>query len=380
MIRPLGVYVHFPWCVRKCPYCDFNSHPLRDDSDRDAYVDALAADWRAQVANLDVEPGDVGSVFLGGGTPSLFTPAQIDRVLTLVGELTAGDAEVTMEANPGTTEHAEWGGYLAAGVNRLSLGAQSFAGDQLTTLGRIHGPDEIVVAIKSAREAGFTNINIDLMHGLPRQTVAAAMFDLERAIELAPEHISWYQLTLEPKTEFGRRPPTLPDDDVLADIENEGLRKLAAAGFERYEVSAFARPGFSSRHNKTYWTFGDYVGVGAGAHGKQTDRSGVIVRTRKAGSPRLYQNAPTAIERDPVEPGDVVGEFMMNALRLVDGTPVRVFEACTGLPFSQIDAAWRKGVADGLLRPVDATRQNAAALAATPFGYRHLDSVIARFL
>ena len=362
--------MHFPWCVRKCPYCDFNSHPLKDDSDRDGYIAALLVDWAAQQALLPRR--ELVSVFLGGGTPSLFDGTQLARVLDALRPALARDAEITLEANPGTVEHAPWDAYRTAGVNRLSLGAQSFAPAQLKNLGRIHHGEDTERAFDDARRAGFDNINLDLMHGLPEQTVEAALADLEKAISLQPEHISWYQLTLEPKTEFARRPPRLPGEATLATIEQAGLAMLADAGYERYEISAFAQNAHRARHNLNYWRFGDYYGVGAGAHGKWTHDAGQIERTKKVASPRAYSEQPAALSRRKITAQEKPGEFLMNALRLKDGVPRELFETHTGLPLSTIGARWAEAVALGLVRE--------DRLATTPLGYRHLDSVLTRFL
>ncbi|HEX7034591.1 MAG TPA: radical SAM family heme chaperone HemW [Pseudomonadales bacterium] len=369
----LGLYLHFPWCVRKCPYCDFNSHPLRDALQHEAYLEALEADLAAQLA--DVPAGALTSVFCGGGTPSLFPPETFARLIEQLAPWLAADAEITMEANPGTVEHHDFAGYRRAGINRLSLGAQSFSAEKLMRLGRIHGPDDTVRAYEKARRAGFDNVNLDLMYGLPEQSVAEALGDLEQAIALGPEHLSWYQLTLEPKTEFARRPPPLPDHDRIADMERGGLAYLAEAGYRRYEVSAFARNGRACRHNLTYWQFGDYVGAGAGAHGKRSQcRAGrlAIERTRKPSQPRRYLADPTATETVPVTDGERRFEFLLNVLRLVDGVPHERFPAATGLPIDALEPEWSQLVAEGLLRR--------DRIATTPRGLRYLDGVLQRFL
>jgi oxygen-independent coproporphyrinogen-3 oxidase len=244
-----ALYVHLPWCVRKCPYCDFNSHPLKDETSFDAYVDALVADLQAQLDVYDI--ARIPTVFFGGGTPSLFPPEAFARVLEVIGSRLTADAEITMEANPGTTEHGSMEAYRQAGINRISFGAQSFDDDRLQALGRIHDSRAIIASFELARDAGFDNLNLDLMYGLPDQDRRGALADLAAAIALGPEHISWYQLTLEPKTEFARRPPPLPGDLLLEAMEQGGYEMLAAAGYDRYEVSAYARPGARSRHNRT---------------------------------------------------------------------------------------------------------------------------------
>jgi len=370
----LGLYVHFPWCVRKCPYCDFNSHPLRGSLDAVGYQDALLQD--AESALNDVSTGSITTVFFGGGTPSLFPPATFRLLLDRLGPLLAADAEVTMEANPGTTEHHDPAGYLAAGINRLSFGAQSFDDRQLQRLGRIHGATETRTAVDNARRAGFARINLDIMYALPQQTAAAALADLEAALALEPDHLSWYQLTLEPKTEFARRPPPLPGEVAVTRMEAMGHARLADAGFERYEVSAYGRAGDRCRHNLNYWSFGDYVGIGAGAHGKRTwhgtDQRLAVVRTAKAAQPRLYLAEPTRTTTVAVPAEQLPFEFLMNALRLTDGVEFSRFEARTGLGFEVLQSAWRRGVETGLLRQ--------DRLAATPLGRRHLDGLLQDFL
>lgn len=370
MIDAPGIYVHLPWCVRKCPYCDFNSHPLKDRSSGDfrLYTDALLEDWKAQRASF--EPGvEFATVFLGGGTPSLFPPAELGRLLSALP--LAADAEVTMEANPGTTEYHNLGDYREAGINRLSIGAQSFDASQLQKLGRIHSVDNISRAFEAARRGGFSNINLDLMWGLPGQTGEAAMADLDAAFALGPEHISWYQLTIEPKTEFARRVPVLPTEDHIAEMETAGLARLGDAGYTRYEISAFARPGRECRHNLNYWRFGDYAGVGAGAHGKITEQL-VVRRTAKPSSPRLYQLDPGAGTTRSVQPAELTLEYLMNALRLVEGTSFDTFETRTGIPWQNVSDQWRILAEEGL---VESER-----CAATALGMRYLDSVLSRFV
>ena len=276
-----GLYVHFPWCVKKCPYCDFNSHPLAGELDQKGYVEALTGDFAANAGELRF-----ATAFLGGGTPSLFSAAAIRALLDQVRPRLADDAEITMEANPGAVEHEAFGAYRQAGVNRLSIGAQSFSAAMLARLGRIHGPHETERAVAEARAGGFDNINLDLMYGLPEQSPDDALADLERAVALEPDHLSWYQLTIEPKTAFARHPPPTPNEDAIAAMETTGRALLEKAGYRRYEISAYARPGAECRHNLVYWTFGDYLGIGAGAAGKRR-RGGETVRTGKPRQPRL---------------------------------------------------------------------------------------------
>jgi len=309
------------------------------------------------------------SAFLGGGTPSLLSPANMAPILQQL-PLQAR-AEVTMEANPGTAEHADFSGYRSVGINRLSIGAQSFNSAHLQALGRIHEADETVRAFDQARRGGFDNINVDLMWGLPEQRVEQAMADLARAIALEPEHISWYQLTIEPRTEFARRKPLLPVEETLYATEQQGLAALERAGYQRYEVSAFARPGKQCQHNLNYWRFGDYMGIGAGAHGKITTNE-AILRTSKARQPRLYQQDPEQIQVSPVADEDLPVEFAMNALRLIDGVPFEQATAATGLPWSRFSTSWDLLQKKGLVR--------GDRCATTPLGLRYLDSVVEAFL
>ena len=361
-----GLYVHLPWCVRKCPYCDFNSHPLKASLPESDYTRALLEDFAGERPRA---AWPVRSVYFGGGTPSLFSPRAFGRLLDAFA--LPDDVEVTMEANPGTVETAgAVADYARAGVNRVSLGVQSFDDGHLRRLGRIHDGGEAWRAAGAVRAAGFAEFNIDLMFGLPGQTVAGALADLEGAVTLAPDHVSWYQLTIEPRTEFARRPPELPGTDALADIAEAGQAFLADHGYERYEVSAYARPGSRCRHNLNYWTFGDYLGIGAGAHGKLTGARGVV-RTAKARQPRLYLKDPSPIDT-PVDSDALPVEFMMNALRLVDGVTPSRFEERTGLPGTVIGDVVDDLREEGLMAP--------HRLALTELGYRHLDTVVARFL
>lgn len=372
---PAGLYVHFPWCVRKCPYCDFNSHPVTGRVPEHAYVDRLLSDLRLDLAAAGHPTLD--TIFIGGGTPSLCSGKGVERLLGGVRALAdvASDAEITLEANPGAIDRTRFAGYHAAGVNRISIGAQTFQPDKLSALGRIHAPEDIAMAVATARDAGFRRLNLDLMHGLPGQSVPDALADLELALALDPGHLSWYQLTIEPRTLFARRPPQLPADDILADIEAEGLALLAAAGYRRYEVSAFATTGVASRHNLNYWRFGDYLGIGAGAHGKHTG-SGArnIVRTVKPSQPRLYlEQVPEHLATvTPVAPEQRPVEFMMNALRLTDGVPEALFETRTGLPLARIRPVLDRLRGDQLMRE--------DRLALTERGLRFLDSAVAEFL
>ena len=363
--RPIGLYVHFPWCVRKCPYCDFNSHPLRGELAETDYVEALLGDLRGELERFGGRRVD--TVFFGGGTPSLFAATSFRRLLAAV---PGAPAEATLEANPGAAEHDRFAAYRRAGITRVSLGAQSFSDVQLARLGRIHSAEGTRRAARALAGAGFESFNLDLMYALPGQSVAAALEDLEQAIRLEPPHLSWYQLAIEPKTEFAHRPPPgLPTTDQAADIEEAGVEMLARHGYRRYEVSAFARDGHRCRHNLNYWRFGDYAGIGAGAHGKATTAAG-IHRTAKAGPPRLYLRGDPATVL-AVPPGQRASEFMMNALRLVDGVDAGRFSEGTGLPWGAIQAVVGELERWGLMRP--------GRLALTPHGLRQLDAVVARF-
>lgn len=381
---PLSLYVHMPWCVKKCPYCDFNSHGLRGEPPPYAlYTDLLLADLDADRVDFGaaLHGRTVQSIFFGGGTPSLFAPELIARFLDGVRERLplADNAEITLETNPGTVEHGRFDGYLAAGVNRLSFGIQSFDDDKLKRLGRIHSAAEAEAAVKSAQDAGYDNFNLDLMYALPQQTQDGALADVERAIALQPTHISHYQLTLEPNTAFAANPPPLPDDDHAWAMQEACEQHLAAAGYGQYEISAYARPGRRCVHNLNYWQFGDYLGIGAGAHGKLSDAAGGKVQRRwKTRHPRAWLDAaggPGRIGGDnPVAEGELPFEYMLNALRLVDGVPMAEFVERTGLPLERIDGPLAQARLRGWLTP-DLQR-----LQTTPLGQRFLNDVIASFL
>ena len=380
---PLALYVHIPWCVKKCPYCDFNSHAQNGALPAAEYVRALLADLDRDLTQFGDAIGGrpIHSVFFGGGTPSLFAPDAIARVLDGVAARLAlpRDAEVTLETNPGTVEHGRFDGYLAAGVNRISFGVQSFDDDKLRRLGRIHSAMEVDRAVKSAQDAGYANINLDLMYALPEQTPAQAIDDVERALALQPTHVSHYQLTLEPNTLFAAKPPPLPDEDSAWDMQEACQAVLAAAGYAQYEVSAYAREGRECAHNLNYWRFGDYLGIGAGAHGKLTDADTArIVRTSKVKLPRSYLERAARDEafgtQVDVVPRERPFEFMMNALRLRDGVDAGSFSARTGLDDAAIDDVLRRARARGWL--VD----DPARIAATDLGWRYLNDVIGAFL
>ena len=348
----LSLYIHVPWCIRKCPYCDFNSHQVRDEIPEQAYVDQLIKDLQQERERA----GDriIESIFIGGGTPSLFTPDSYEQILKAVNHhfRVKPGAEITLEANPGTFEQVRFEGYRHAGINRVSIGVQSFADQQLKALGRIHSSEEADTAIQSAKTI-FDRINIDLMHGLPGQTPAQAISDLKRAIDFNPDQISWYQLTIEPNTEFAVRPPTLPVEEALWQIQEEGSELLEQAGFRQYEISAFARSGGASQHNLNYWQFGDYLGIGAGAHGKLTriiNGELQIERTHKLRQPKGYMNAlNTLAGLEPILPADRPFEFMLNALRLTDGVSIETFLSTTGLSLSSIEKPIQRAQQQGLL-------------------------------
>lgn len=380
---PLSLYVHIPWCVRKCPYCDFNSHAREGTLPIDEYVRALLADLDRDLAAFEraLAGRALDSVFFGGGTPSLFEPGAIARILDGVAAriAMAGDAEVTLETNPGTVEHGRFDGYLAAGVNRISFGIQSFDDDKLRRLGRIHSAAEAERAVKSAQDAGYGNINLDLMYALPEQSLAGALADVERALALDPAHVSHYQLTLEPNTLFAVKPPALPDEDSAWDMQEACQQRLAEAGYEQYEVSAYARDRLRSRHNLNYWRFGDYLGIGAGAHGKLSDPADArIVRTTKYKVPRGYLEHAARGDgfgsAQGVAQADRPFEFMMNALRLNEGVDATLFTARTGLAASAIDAPLRDARARGWLEP------DPARIVPTALGRRFLNDVMAAFL
>jgi oxygen-independent coproporphyrinogen-3 oxidase len=378
ILPPLSLYVHLPWCLQKCPYCDFNSHTATD-APQDRYIDALFADLQAEHEFAGGRP--LVSLFFGGGTPSLFSPAQLARIIEAA-DASCGfvdGAEITMEANPGALECGDLAGYRAAGINRLSVGAQSFNERALQLLGRIHGVDDIGTTVRAAQSAGFDNINIDLMFALPDQDEAAALADIERALDLRPQHISWYQLTLEPNTVFHSRPPAgLPDDDAAAAIEARGQEALAAAGYRRYEVSAYALSGRRSVHNLNYWLFGDYLAIGAGAHGK-ISANGSVLRHVKPAHPKQYMEV---MERDAsgvswseVAPPDRLFEFMLNALRLSDGFDEELFEQRTGLSRVVLEERCQALIRRGLI-----CRNGAGNWRPTALGGQFLSNLQAEFL
>jgi oxygen-independent coproporphyrinogen-3 oxidase len=341
---PLSLYVHIPWCVQKCPYCDFNSHALKTELPELDYIDALIDDLETDLMAYQLVNGQrpLHSIFIGGGTPSLISPAEIGRLLTAIeARIPFSDTiEITMEANPGTVESGRFEGYRQAGVNRISIGIQSFQDDKLQRLGRIHGSQEAIKAIELAKSAGLNSFNTDLMHGLPDQSIADAISDLKQAIALDPPHLSWYQLTIEPNTLYYSKPPTLPDDDDLWDIFEQGHALLTEAGYQQYEISGYSKPGKQCQHNLNYWRFGDYLGIGCGAHGKISFADGRIVRTVKVKHPRGYLQAdkPYLSEQISVVDSERPFEFFMNRFRLLEACPKQDFIDRTGLPLTTIEA------------------------------------------
>jgi len=373
-LPPLSLYIHLPWCERKCPYCDFNSHESSHVPEQ-AYITALLQDLDADLAMAAGR--EIQTLFIGGGTPSLFSAEAISRLLAGIGDRLelAPDAEATMEANPGSAEADKFLGFRQAGINRLSLGVQSFQDDKLGALGRVHDSKQARAAIEYASAAGFDSFNIDLMHGLPGQTEADAVYDLETAISFHPPHLSWYQLTIEPNTVFNKRPPTLPVEDALADIQDRGELLLENQGYAQYEVSAYSRPELQCQHNLNYWSFGDYLALGAGAHGKITTADGSIRRYAKTRAPQDYlQGERYTASKRVLNQSELIGEFMMFALRLNNGFSTQRFEQVTGLSADQLRPKVQS-LADRELLSTDGDN-----IRATPLGRRFLDSVIAEFL
>ena len=375
-LPPLSLYVHIPWCVRKCPYCDFNSHAAGPEIPEQAYIQRLIADL--QQDRPWAQGRKLTSIFFGGGTPSLFSAAGIGQIISAAEKIIGfdEDIEITLEANPGTFEQEKFSGFRSAGVNRLSVGIQSFNTDHLLKLGRIHDGAQALSAIGTARKAGFENFNLDLMHGLSGQSLAEATADIQQAIDQGAKHISWYQLTIEPNTEFYSRPPQLPEEDILADIQQAGMTLLDKYGFAQYEVSAFAQAGKRSQHNMNYWQFGDYLGIGAGAHGKITlPDSQQVIRSHKTRQPENYlaRDLTTLAQQKPILTEELAMEFMMNGLRLREGLPASYFSERTGLPNSAIAEQVKKLQSQGLLE-VDSQQYRA-----TPLGYQFLNSLLQGF-
>lgn len=373
---PLSLYIHVPWCIRKCPYCDFNSHTASKTLPEREYINALLDDF---VTSLDAIQGrPLHSIFIGGGTPSLLSPTAYVRLFDGLRRhvVFSENIEITLEANPGTFEQCKFTGFRQTGINRLSIGIQSFQDEKLKQLGRIHRGEEAQRAVAMAYAAGFTNINLDLMHGLPDQSLEDALFDLETAIALKPTHLSWYQLTIEPNTVFYSKPPTLPKDDTLWDIQEAGQRLLADSDYKQYEISAYSQPDQYSRHNLNYWQFGDYLGIGAGAHGKITRLAqGDIRRNWKTRLPADYMNLNKSFEAGSriLSREELPLEFMMNALRLNNGVDLHYFNQRTGLSWPTIADAINKA------QQLELMSKNHEKLQPTPKGSLFLNNILALF-
>ena len=374
-LPPLSLYIHIPWCVRKCPYCDFNSHAVKDEIPEAAYVQALLRDL--QYEQVAAQGREIDTIFIGGGTPSLFTADAITQILDGANHIIpfSRDIEITMEANPGTFEQERFAGYLKAGVNRLSIGVQSFNPEHLQALGRIHSGDDARKAITAARELGYPHLNIDLMHGLPDQNEEQALDDLGTAIALGPDHLSWYQLTIEPNTEFYAKPPIIPQDETLWDIQQAGQALLAKAGFQQYEISAYAKGSQArARHNLNYWQFGDYIGIGAGAHGKVSFvQQDLILRRWKQRSPKAYLHSINPLGGEQaIAREDRPFEFMMNVLRLNEGVEETVFTQRAFMPLTDIKEVLASARQRTLLEP--------SRLQATPQGQLFLNDLLETFI
>jgi len=378
-LPPLSLYIHIPWCVQKCPYCDFNSHEMRAGILENDYIDALLNDLEQDLPRIWGRK--VVSVFIGGGTPSLFSPGALDRLISGIRARLQliTDCEITMEANPGTVEVGKFAEFRSTGINRLSIGIQSFNDDALKRLGRIHGRKEAIRAAEQAHDAGFDSFNLDLMFGLPGQDLKMAAEDVATAIDLQSEHLSYYQLTMEPNTLFHRYPPVLPDDDLIWSMQQQGQAAMAKAGFEQYEVSAYAQPNNQCRHNINYWQFGDYLGIGAGAHGKISDASQQSItrlwKVKQPGQYLGYASSPAVVGGETLITREEVGlEFMMNALRLKEGFDTEVFALHTGLPISNVESALKKLEQEGLVE------WGLHTIKTTGRGWQYLDHVVQQFL
>ncbi len=376
---PLALYVHLPWCVRKCPYCDFNSHQVPSDLPAQEYVDTLLADLELDLPL--VWGRTIQSIFFGGGTPSLFSAKWIEQLIEgFRARLRVNpQAECTLEANPGTTEHDSFSAYRDAGINRVSLGVQSFNDGLLQRLGRIHGSAEIETAVESIHSAGISNFNIDLMYALPGQSVANALDDVQRAINCAPSHLSFYQLTIEPNTAFHASPPELPDDDMVWDMQEQCGELLLGSGFSQYEISAWARAGYRCRHNLNYWRYGDFLGIGAGAHSKLTLPAEQSVRRRiRQRHPgawlKAMQSGEWLAEDYLIDDEERVFEFFLNQLRLYDGVRKDQFTPRTGVAWSRVSARVEKAIERGLLQ------DNCGLLKPTALGWRFSNEIQAIFL
>ena len=376
-LPPLSLYVHIPWCVQKCPYCDFNSHGLKSEIPESAYVQHLLDDLKTDVSYA--QGRELTSIFIGGGTPSLFSEKAISDLLQGIERLIpfSNTIEITLEANPGTVEAERFIGYRAAGVNRISIGVQSLQQDKLKSLGRIHDANEAINAAKLAKTIGLNSFNMDLMHGLPAQSIDDALSDLKQVIALNPPHISWYQLTIEPNTQFASKPPILPADETLWQIQEQGHKLLSDAGYQQYEISGYARPGFQCQHNLNYWRFGDYLGIGCGAHGKITDlTSNKIMRTVKVKHPKGYMDLtrPYLFDSWHVEKDELPFEYFMNRLRLQETFNINEFVDLTGLPISEVHSNLNQAVNAGLMQ------QNEEIWHVTAKGHRFLNDLLQLFV
>lgn len=375
-LPPLSLYIHFPWCIQKCPYCDFNSHAVKSGIPEQQYVAALLADLQIDLRLLDT-PRAVNSIFMGGGTPSLFSPEALNSLLTGVKQRVelSPDCEITLEANPGTFESAKFKAFRELGINRLSIGIQSFNDRHLKKLGRVHNADEAVNAVEIARLAGFDNLNLDLMFGLPAQSEDEALADIHTAISLKPSHLSFYQLTLEPNTYFYKFPPQLPEDESIFALQKACQQVLAASGYRQYEISAYASGGFQCRHNLNYWQFGDYLGIGAGAHGKiSRTLPGDIIRTAKPKSPEQYLKNPAAASHAPISLAQLPLEFVMNHLRLKTGFNLNNYTSLTGLEPKSLHPALRQCIGQGLLI------QQQQQVFCSEQGWDFLDEILEKFI
>lgn len=372
---PLSLYIHIPWCIRKCPYCDFNSHKSPEILPEQSYVQALVADLKADLQHFETR--EISSIFIGGGTPSLFSAEAYDSLFSQLKQILpfAPNIEITMEANPGSVEQQRFTEYRKLGINRLSLGIQSFNPGHLKILGRVHDAQQAHRAIESARNAGFDNLNLDIMHGLPNQTIAEGLEDLRTALSYQTEHFSWYQLTIEPNTVFYKENPPLPSEDDAFVLEEEGLTLLKESGFTRYEISAFSKPERQAQHNMNYWLFGDYLGIGAGAHGKVTTANGIF-RTRKHRQPKEYQDSgkPFLAQRETVEKSELLFEFMLNTTRLEQPIPLALFTERTGLEVAALLERLKIAESKNLVHVTDNYWQ------VTPFGRRYTNNLQALFL
>lgn len=365
---PISLYVHIPWCIKKCPYCDFNSHVARRELPESHYLEALVADFKQQLSYLDGR--QIKTIFIGGGTPSLMSADFYQQLLANIRPYMAAAAEITLEANPGAIDSTHFAGYRDAGINRLSIGIQSMQTDKLKYLGRMHSAEQARAAISLAKRCGFERLNCDLMFGLPQQTIADALCDLQAVIDLKPSHLSWYQLTIEPNTYFYRHPPKLPHDDYIFEMQQQGQHLLAEAGFQQYEISAYAQANDHCQHNLNYWLFGDYLGIGAGAHGKITRSDGTLIRTEHHKNPQIYMQTATHVQQQPIEDAQKIFEFMLNALRLYQAIAFTMIEERIGIDAASIMKALQPAIEQQLLE------HDNTQFWLTPTGYRFVDEIM----